>query len=116
MIPTFRSEDRAEFFQAHRLPKDAKVIGFVGRLVTDKGIQQICRVWQKLKQENENLYLLMAGQWEAENAIVAKIRSSIEEEPNIILLGELADVRMTILCYRLPDFSIEARRFWHGRT
>ena len=99
----FSDEDRAEFFQAHRLPKDAKVIGFAGRLVTDKGIQQICRVWQKLKQENENLYLLMAGQWEAENAIVAKIRSSIEEEPNIILLGQLADVR---ILYYVIDFLI----------
>jgi glycosyltransferase involved in cell wall biosynthesis len=99
----FSEKDRSEFFQAHRLPKDAKVIGFVGRLVTDKGIEQICRVWQKLKQEHENLYLLMAGEWESENAIVAKIRSSIEEEPNIILLGQLTDVRMM---YYVIDFLI----------
>jgi glycosyltransferase involved in cell wall biosynthesis len=42
----------------------AMVIGFVGRLERDKGISELLEIWERLKDEYPNIYLLLVGPWD----------------------------------------------------
>lgn len=73
------------------LPNDF-VFVFVGRLVGDKGINELVQAFSQL--ENQNLKLLLVGYFEKDlDPLKAETHSEIENNPNIINVGFQADVR-----------------------
>jgi lipopolysaccharide/colanic/teichoic acid biosynthesis glycosyltransferase/glycosyltransferase involved in cell wall biosynthesis len=52
---------RAAFRQAHGIPAEAPVIGFVGRVVRDKGVAELIEAWKVLRAESPQLRLLVVG-------------------------------------------------------
>lgn len=65
---------------------------FVGRLVGDKGINELVSVFSKLK--NKNLKLLLVGQLETElDPLLSKTLIEIDKNDNIISVGFQNDVR-----------------------
>jgi glycosyltransferase involved in cell wall biosynthesis len=70
-----------------------KVILFVGRLVKDKGIEELLEAYQKLKGTH-NLKLLLVGPFEEDRApLSASAIKMIEEDVDIITTGYVKDVR-----------------------
>ncbi len=57
----FTSEDRARFRAQWGIPRDAVVIGFVGRLVKEKGILELVRAFAELVSRHGSLRLLIVG-------------------------------------------------------
>lgn len=49
---------------AHRIPPDAVVIGFVGRLTRDKGVEELAEVFRELHEEFAHTVLLVVGNYE----------------------------------------------------
>ncbi len=47
------------------IPADAIVLGFVGRIVRDKGIRELMSAWQQLRAEFSQLQLLLVGAFES---------------------------------------------------
>lgn len=79
-----------------RIPKEAIVIGFVGRLVSHKGLIELCQVFHRLRQKNEHVFLLIVGghAHEERNA-VKRNRFQIalqQSEERVIFTGSVRDV------------------------
>ena len=67
---------------------------FVGRLVSDKGINELVAAFQKLPQTNRNVKLLLVGNFEAAlDPLHENTLKVIDSNPNIILAGYQYDVR-----------------------
>ncbi len=69
------------------------VFGFVGRLVKDKGIQELVLAFLKINKINPETRLLLVGDYENEDPIEFEIKKEIENNSNIINVGFQKDVR-----------------------
>ena len=70
---------------------DAFVIGFVGRLVGDKGVGELARAFAELKPQHPNAHLVLAGVFEERDAVPEETRRALEQDPRVHLLGYLED-------------------------
>ena len=70
------------------------VFVFVGRLVTDKGINELIGAFKKLSQDHQNIKLLLVGTFESElDPLQDSTLNEIENNNNIINVGWQTDVR-----------------------
>ena len=70
------------------------VFVFVGRIVRDKGINEMVKAFLKLQQANENCSLLLVGPFEdALDPVSEETRTSITAHEKIISVGYQEDVR-----------------------
>ncbi len=71
---------------------------FVGRIVKDKGINELVSAFTRLSEENKKLHLILVGAEERElNPISDDARKQIETNARIHAVGRQADVRPFIL-------------------
>lgn len=75
------------------IPKDAFVFCFVGRIVKDKGIDELVSAFEKLTREYSNTYLLLVGPEEDANQISVDTIETITSNNRIFSLGRRDDVR-----------------------
>ena len=81
------------------IKKTDYVFIFLGRIVTDKGINELIKAFSKLNNKHSNTKLLLVGTYEEDLDPLDKITiSEIKENKNIIVTGWQADV--------IPYFSI----------
>ena len=83
--------NRAEILREMRIPAEAQVIGFIGRIVNDKGVRELMQAWEELRDENRNLYLLIAGPMEDRDAIPADVKAKMLGDERVRYLGEVDD-------------------------
>jgi glycosyltransferase involved in cell wall biosynthesis len=76
----------------HGIPADALVAGFVGRVVRDKGLAELVRAWQGLREEFPGLHLLIVGPFEPQDPLPAGVEAVLRGDPRIHLTGEVWDV------------------------
>ncbi len=69
------------------------VYGFVGRLVRDKGVNELVQAFLKIHSDSPEVRLLLVGDFEKEDAIESNIRDEIILNPAIINVGFQKDVR-----------------------
>lgn len=74
------------------LDEDAIVIGFVGRLVKDKGVVELASAWKRIKNAYEKVHLLIIGPAEPHNPV-----------PNDVLEELGSDNRVTMLDFVSND-------------
>jgi glycosyltransferase involved in cell wall biosynthesis len=89
------------------LPVDASVIGFVGRLVRDKGVAELFAAYKQLRRDIPDLCLLLVGPLEDYDGLDANLRSELSRDPHIVRTGFLNEPEavyplMTILA--LPSY------------
>ncbi len=68
------------------------VIGYIGRLTRDKGIEELFNAWNNLRGDFPTARLLLVGPWESENAISAECRHGLQTDPRVLLVGTQDDV------------------------
>jgi glycosyltransferase involved in cell wall biosynthesis len=74
--------------QAHYgIPRDALVIGFIGRMVRDKGIVELAGAWRRLSAGDARLHLLLAGQLESDDALVRDSFAALRSDPRVHYAG-----------------------------
>jgi glycosyltransferase involved in cell wall biosynthesis len=78
-----RNDTRARF----GIPPGAPVIGYVGRLVRDKGIVELSEAWQSIRVQYPDARLLLVGPFEPRDPIPPEIRHELENDPRAILVG-----------------------------
>jgi glycosyltransferase involved in cell wall biosynthesis len=83
----FTAQARRELRAQYGLPAQALVVSFVGRVVRDKGLVELTRAWQILRQEWPTLHLLVAGPFEAEDPLPADIEHVLRTDPRVHLTG-----------------------------
>ena len=119
---TFSEVEKASKREEMGMSKDDFVLLFVGRVVKDKGMNELIQAFSLLSKQFENLKLLIVGDFEEELSPIEK--SSIEimkNNPNIISVGFQKDIRQYLAIsdlfvlpsYRegLPNSLIEAGSF-----
>lgn len=73
------------------IPQEAQVIGFVGRLVRDKGVVELVSAFRDLKRRFPKAHLLVAGPFEARDPVPAETRRALENDPSIHWMGFVED-------------------------
>jgi glycosyltransferase involved in cell wall biosynthesis len=76
----------------HGIPCDALVIGFVGRVVRDKGVVELVEAWQVLREEFPSLHLLIVGRCEPQDPVPLDTVRVLESDARIHLSGEVHDM------------------------
>jgi glycosyltransferase involved in cell wall biosynthesis len=81
------SGSRSKIRERYQIPLEATVIGFVGRLVRDKGIVELAKAWQNLRDQYPNLYLLLVGPIEPQDPIPDDILEELKKDTRVKLTG-----------------------------
>jgi glycosyltransferase involved in cell wall biosynthesis len=69
------------------IPDDAVVLGFVGRLVRDKGVSELAAAWEKLSRQFPQLHLLVVGHFEPQDPVPEVVQETLHTDPRIHLAG-----------------------------
>jgi glycosyltransferase involved in cell wall biosynthesis len=78
-----RAEDREMLRQKLNIPPGARVLGFVGRITPDKGIQELYESWQLLGREFPDLYLLLCGPVETGRGAAKEIAQKLDADARV---------------------------------
>lgn len=70
------------------LPPDAVAVGFVGRLVVEKGLPELAAAWRQVVEEDSRLHLVIAGSGDAESFL----RKELGDAPRVRWLGFRTDM------------------------
>ena len=77
------------------IPSDALVVGFVGRIVRDKGLVELAEAWRALREEFSDLHLLIVGSFEPQDPVPAQIEQLLRTDPRVHLPGWVEDMAET---------------------
>jgi glycosyltransferase involved in cell wall biosynthesis len=83
--------DRRAFRTELGIPEDALLFAFVGRVVRDKGIHELCEAWQRVRAEIADAHLLVVGPEEPQDPISPEVRERLQRDPRVRLVGPTAD-------------------------
>jgi glycosyltransferase involved in cell wall biosynthesis len=75
-----------------QLPENAFVMGFVGRLNKDKGMNLLFEAFNQLRKTHNNVYMLLVGPIEEENAFNQRYLLQLRNDNHIFYLGKLTEV------------------------
>ena len=88
--PTTRpSGERGATRASLGIAADADVIGFVGRLVGDKGIVELAEAWSSLREHHPRAVLLLIGPYEPRDPVPAITRQQLEADPRVVVIDEM---------------------------
>lgn len=73
------------------IPSNSRVIGFVGRVVRDKGILELFEAWLGLRKNFPDLRLLLVGPFEEKDPIPDSVREKIHSDERIHVIGAVDD-------------------------
>ena len=83
--------DVRRFEAASRRPPGSRVLGFVGRLTRDKGLEELYTAYRSLQGEFPGLKLLLLGDFEDGDPIDPAVRQAIERDTNVARPGFVED-------------------------
>jgi glycosyltransferase involved in cell wall biosynthesis len=91
----FTEKQKTELRQSLKISEDSLVFVFVGRLVTDKGINELVEAFSTLQKEvSKNINLLLVGPFEDKlDPLKAHTKKEMEQNNAIITVGYQNDVR-----------------------
>ncbi|MDI9584114.1 MAG: glycosyltransferase [Acidobacteriota bacterium] len=78
--------------EEHAIPPQARVLGFVGRIVPDKGIVELVDAWRRLREDYADLHLLVVGPFEEGNPAPPDTRETLENDPRVHLTGHVTNM------------------------
>lgn len=100
------------------IPQEALVVGFVGRIGSDKGIADLVDAWAQLRRERPELHLLLVGGAEGEDPLPAEVTRALERDPRVHLTGAVPSAArlygamdvVALPSYRegMPNVALEA--------
>ncbi len=87
----FTDEEKKALRERLGIPGDAIVVGYVGRLVRDKGITELAQAWNALREKHHNLHLLLVGDYEPQDPVPHEIKEQFQSDPRVHLTGWVSD-------------------------
>jgi glycosyltransferase involved in cell wall biosynthesis len=91
---SFKEDQKKNKRQSLSIPQDDFVFIFIGRLVSEKGINELVDSFKKLQKKNQNISLLLVGPFEKElDPLRQETFNSIKNHEKIITTGYQEDVR-----------------------
>jgi len=90
--PERHREAGARVRALYGLPPGAPVVGFVGRLVRDKGIVELAEAWQVIRRRHRDARLLIVGPLDDTDPVPPRTMALLREDPRVALVGPDWDV------------------------
>lgn len=84
------------------IQEEELVIGFVGRIVRHKGIEELAVAWQGVRSKLERVKLLMIGPLEPEDPLPPGLLEALQKDKRVVILDQVAHEDMP-LYYSLID-------------
>lgn len=85
------------------IPSSALVLGFVGRVVRDKGLVELVQAWQGLRDQFPSLHLLVVGPLEPHDPLPYDTMAALQSDPRVHMTGKLGE---TALAYAAMDLLV----------
>jgi glycosyltransferase involved in cell wall biosynthesis len=70
------------------IPADAPVVGFIGRVVRDKGVGELAEAWGRLRADFPDARLLVVGPFEPQDPLAPAVEAALRNDPRVVLAGE----------------------------
>ena len=87
-----------------KIPREAPLVGFVGRLTRDKGLPELVEAFHQILRAEPSAHLLLVGWFDAaEDALSSSLRLRIQNQPRIHCTGLVRD---TAPYYRAMDVMV----------
>lgn len=83
---------RARVRHKYGIPVEAIVIGYVGRIVKDKGIRELVDAWRIVSAERPDAHLLVVGRFQAEDPVSDDVMEALQTGERIHLAGRVANM------------------------
>jgi len=90
--PANVSATRDDVRRTYNIPADALVVGFVGRILREKGVIELTAAWRVLRQEFPTLHLLIAGISDSRDPVPPEVEAMLCDDPRIHLAGLVSDM------------------------
>jgi glycosyltransferase involved in cell wall biosynthesis/dTDP-4-amino-4,6-dideoxygalactose transaminase len=78
---------RSRARKAYGIQDDALVIGFLGRIVRDKGIIELAEAWRRLSTQDPRLHLLLAGKLDPNDTPATETLAALRSDPRVHYAG-----------------------------
>jgi glycosyltransferase involved in cell wall biosynthesis len=96
-------EDTASLRNSLGIGDSETVIGFVGRLTHDKGVDDLLESWKLIRRQVESCHLVLVGEREQKDPIYAESVSLLTSDCRVHAVGHVKD---TALWYALFDLVV----------
>src|ERR1700733_13694159 len=85
---TRNATERTVLRNHYGIPQNALLIGYIGRLVPDKGIAELAAAWEILKKEFPQAHLFLCGYFEAVHPLAQQISGKLTSDPRVHVTGK----------------------------
>jgi glycosyltransferase involved in cell wall biosynthesis len=92
------------------IPAEAQVIGFVGRIVRDKGICELAEAWRIIRKEFPDTHLLLVGPFELEDPILDATRLLLETDVRVHITGFVHSENLPEMFAAMNVFALPSHR------
>lgn len=72
---------------------DAPILGFVGRLVREKGLDELARAWTEIRERVPDAHFLLVGPFEPQDPPSPETVRLLKEDPRVHLVGRDRNIR-----------------------
>ena len=69
----------------------APLVGFVGRLVRDKGVIELADAWARVRERVPDAHLVIAGRFEDRDAVPSEVRARLASDERVHMIGFVDD-------------------------
>jgi glycosyltransferase involved in cell wall biosynthesis len=83
---------RSQVRERLRIFDGAIVVGFVGRLCRDKGIEELAAAWRTVSESRPNAWLLIVGPWDERDGVTPPTRHFLESHHRVRVAGEQDEI------------------------
>lgn len=95
----FAEDRRSQVRTQLGIGSDGIVIGFVGRIVRDKGIHELASAWGALREHYTNAHLVLVGPIEPQDPVDPDVLESLRSDARVHFTGEVADTSELYLAF-----------------
>jgi glycosyltransferase involved in cell wall biosynthesis len=76
----------------HGIPQEAMVLGYLGRIVADKGMRELAAAWRRLRERYPTLHLLLVGPFDSTDPLSPADEALFRTDDRVHLTGLRDDV------------------------
>jgi glycosyltransferase involved in cell wall biosynthesis len=85
------------------LPPGALAVGFIGRIVRDKGVIELADAWERVRREAPDARLVLVGPTEPQDPVPPEILDRLQRDERVVFAGWHDD---TVPCFEALDLLV----------